>query len=171
MASLLCSLAWSAPSLITFRVLEGIGGGIMLPLMSTLVVQAARGLGRVLAPDADEHELAELVTHDEKGDRDDLRRWVFTIARHRLVDEVSDLDSRLSRLVDRLEAEKMIDRVACPEDGRAINATITELGRARLAEAQGTHFEGIRRRFLSNFSESEVGQLADFWLRLAPHCD
>jgi DNA-binding MarR family transcriptional regulator len=79
--------------------------------------------------------------------------------------------SGLSRLVDRLEAEKMIDRVACPEDGRAINATITELGRTKLAESQATHFEGIRRRFLSNFSEAEVGQLADFWLRLAPHCD
>jgi DNA-binding MarR family transcriptional regulator len=79
--------------------------------------------------------------------------------------------SGLSRLVDRLEADKMIARVACPEDGRAINATITELGRSRLAEAQGTHFEGIKQRFLNNFSEAEVGQLADFWLRLAPHCD
>ena len=51
LASILCSLAWSAPSLITFRVLQGIGGGIMLPLMSTLVVQAARGknLGQVIA--------------------------------------------------------------------------------------------------------------------------
>lgn len=79
--------------------------------------------------------------------------------------------SGLSRLVDRLEADKMIERVACPTDGRAINTTITELGRARLAVAQETHFEGIRQRFLSNFSEVEVGQLADFWLRFAPHCD
>lgn len=79
--------------------------------------------------------------------------------------------SGLSRLIDRLEADKMIERVACPEDGRAVNATITEHGRARLTEAQATHFDGIRRRFLSNFSEAEVGQLAEFWLRLAPHCD
>ena len=79
--------------------------------------------------------------------------------------------SGLSRLVDRLEADGMIKRVACPEDGRAINATITEIGRARLVQARTTHFEGIRRRFLSNFSEAEVGQLADFWVRLAPHCD
>ncbi len=51
LASILCSVAWSAPSLIAFRVLQGIGGGIMLPLMSTLVVQAARGknLGQVIA--------------------------------------------------------------------------------------------------------------------------
>jgi DNA-binding MarR family transcriptional regulator len=79
--------------------------------------------------------------------------------------------SGLSRLVDRLEADGMIERVACPEDGRAINATITEIGKARLADARSTHFEGIRRRFLSNFSDVEVGQLAEFWLRLAPHCD
>ena len=79
--------------------------------------------------------------------------------------------SGLSRLVDRLEADKMIERVSCPEDGRAINATITEAGRAKLAESQETHFEGIRQRFLSKLSKAEVGQLADFWLRLAPHCD
>jgi DNA-binding MarR family transcriptional regulator len=78
--------------------------------------------------------------------------------------------SGLSRLVDRLEADKMLERVACPTDGRAINATITELGRTRLAEAQGTHFEGIRRVFLGHFSEAEIGQLANFWVRVAPHC-
>ena len=78
--------------------------------------------------------------------------------------------SGLSRLVDRLEADQMIERIACETDGRAINATITELGRVRLAEAQGTHFEGIRRVFLDHFSEAEIGQLADFWVRVAPHC-
>ena len=78
--------------------------------------------------------------------------------------------SGLSRLVDRLEADKMIERVACETDGRAVNATITDLGRARLAEARETHFEGIRRVFLDHFSEAEVRQLADFWVRVAPHC-
>jgi DNA-binding MarR family transcriptional regulator len=87
-----------------------------------------------------------------------------------LAEEVLLSPSGLSRLVDRLEAERMMERVACPTDGRAINATITELGRTRLAEAQATHFEGIRRRFLANFNEAEVGQLAEFWLRFAPHC-
>jgi EmrB/QacA subfamily drug resistance transporter len=50
-ASILCSLAWDAPSLIAFRVLQGIGGGMMLPLMSTLVMQAAHGqnLGRIMS--------------------------------------------------------------------------------------------------------------------------
>jgi EmrB/QacA subfamily drug resistance transporter len=49
--SVLSSLAWSAPSLIAFRILQGIGGGIMLPLMSTIVMQAAggRGIGRIMS--------------------------------------------------------------------------------------------------------------------------
>ncbi|MET7400218.1 MDR family MFS transporter [Dactylosporangium sp. NPDC005572] len=48
--SVLCSLAWSAPSLIAFRAVQGVAGGIMLPLMTTLVMQAARGqaLGRLM---------------------------------------------------------------------------------------------------------------------------
>jgi DNA-binding MarR family transcriptional regulator len=78
--------------------------------------------------------------------------------------------SGLSRLVDRLEAEGMIERVACPTDGRAINATITEVGRRRLEESQATHFEGIRRRFLAHFDEAEIDQLAVFWTRFAPNC-
>lgn len=78
--------------------------------------------------------------------------------------------SGLSRLVDRLEAEGMIERIACPEDGRAINATITDLGRERLAGAQETHFDGIRKRFLAHFSEAEIAQLAEYWLRVAPNC-
>lgn len=49
--SVLSSLAWSAGSLIAFRAVQGAGGGVMLPLMSTLVIQAAggRGLGRVMS--------------------------------------------------------------------------------------------------------------------------
>ena len=49
--SIASSLAWNAPSLIAFRAVQGIGGGVMMTLMSTLVMQAAGGkaLGRTMA--------------------------------------------------------------------------------------------------------------------------
>jgi EmrB/QacA subfamily drug resistance transporter len=44
------SLAWNVGSLIGWRVVQGIGGGLMLPLMTTLIFQAAggRSLGRLV---------------------------------------------------------------------------------------------------------------------------
>ncbi len=49
--SVLASLAWSADSLIAFRVVQGVAGGLLIPLMSTVVMQAAggRNLGRIMA--------------------------------------------------------------------------------------------------------------------------
>jgi MFS family permease len=44
------SLAWNAGSLIAWRVVQGAGGGLMLPVLTTLVMQAAGGkaLGRTI---------------------------------------------------------------------------------------------------------------------------
>ncbi|MBS2537268.1 multidrug efflux MFS transporter [Catenulispora sp. NF23] len=44
------SLAWNVGSLIGWRVVQGIGGGLMLPVMTTLIFQAAGGkaLGRLV---------------------------------------------------------------------------------------------------------------------------
>ncbi|WP_214323899.1 MDR family MFS transporter [Nonomuraea sediminis] len=51
LGSVLCALAWNVASLIVFRAVQGIGGGIMMPLMVTLVIQAAKGrnIGKVMA--------------------------------------------------------------------------------------------------------------------------
>ncbi len=50
-ASVLSSAAWDIQALIGFRVLQGIGGGLMLPLVQNLLVEAAGGrkLGRIMA--------------------------------------------------------------------------------------------------------------------------
>jgi EmrB/QacA subfamily drug resistance transporter len=44
------SLAWNVGSLIGWRIVQGLGGGLMLPLMTTLIFQAASGksLGRLV---------------------------------------------------------------------------------------------------------------------------
>lgn len=50
LGSVLCAIAWSAGSLIAFRVLQGIGGGIVLPTVTTIVARKAgpRRRGRVM---------------------------------------------------------------------------------------------------------------------------
>ncbi|MFI2704303.1 DHA2 family efflux MFS transporter permease subunit [Cellulosimicrobium composti] len=48
---LAAAVAWDAPSLIAFRMLQGAAGGVLMPLMTTLVMQAAagKGLARVMS--------------------------------------------------------------------------------------------------------------------------
>lgn len=49
--SVLCALAWNATSLIVFRIVQGVSGGVMMPMMMTLIMQAAKGrnIGKVMA--------------------------------------------------------------------------------------------------------------------------
>jgi len=49
--SVLCGAAWSAGSLIAFRIVQGIGGGLLFPLLQTILAQAAgpQRLGRLTA--------------------------------------------------------------------------------------------------------------------------
>ncbi|WP_328465224.1 MDR family MFS transporter [Streptomyces sp. NBC_00448] len=49
--SVLCGAAWNVGSLVVFRVIQGIGGGLMLPILQTLLLRAAAGrpLGRLMA--------------------------------------------------------------------------------------------------------------------------
>ncbi|MFG2316326.1 MDR family MFS transporter [Streptomyces tendae] len=51
LGSVLSALAWNATSLIVFRVVQGLAGGIMMPLVATLLMQAAEGRrpGKVMA--------------------------------------------------------------------------------------------------------------------------
>jgi EmrB/QacA subfamily drug resistance transporter len=48
--SVLSGLSWDITSLIIFRVIQGIGGGLMLPILQNLIIQAAggRSLGRLM---------------------------------------------------------------------------------------------------------------------------
>jgi DNA-binding MarR family transcriptional regulator len=56
--------------------------------------------------------------------------------------------SGITRLVDRLVADGMVERFACPTDARGSMASITPAGVSRLRSASKTHLEGVRRYFL-----------------------
>jgi len=74
--------------------------------------------------------------------------------------------SGLSRLVDRLERQGLLERHKGERDPRQVFARITRRGLERLAETTTTHLAGVRRRFLERLSQEQVGQLAIVWNRL-----
>jgi DNA-binding MarR family transcriptional regulator len=76
--------------------------------------------------------------------------------------------SGLTRLVDRLERDELIERASCPSDARGAYAVITDAGRELLARARPAHRAGVRRRFLDHFDEHELVQLASYWERVLP---
>ena len=74
--------------------------------------------------------------------------------------------SRVSRVIDALEARGLVARRSCAGDSRVVHATITGDGRAKVAEAQETFFEVVEQRFLGRLSCDEVGQLGRLLSRL-----
>lgn len=85
-----------------------------------------------------------------------------------LANEVSLSLSRVSRIIDALQARGLVERQPCPGDARAINAWLTPAGLVLVREAQATHFAGVQRRFFDRLSADEVATLADVFNRFAP---
>ncbi len=68
--------------------------------------------------------------------------------------------SGLTRLVDRLEKEKLIERRVCPEDGRVQHVQLTERGLGALREIWAVYGVGIARHFAAHISEADARDLA-----------
>src|SRR5215216_6850216 len=85
-----------------------------------------------------------------------------------LADGVLLSRSGMTRLVDRLEREGLLERDPCTDDGRGTYAVLTGKGEALLAAARRTHLEGVRERFLEHFEPAELRQFAMFWERILP---
>jgi DNA-binding MarR family transcriptional regulator len=74
--------------------------------------------------------------------------------------------SGITRLIDGLVAEGLVERTACPKDARISYAQLTATGHAKLVSAGLTHVAGIERLFLTHFSGEELDQLAELLGRL-----
>jgi DNA-binding MarR family transcriptional regulator len=74
--------------------------------------------------------------------------------------------SGITRLVDGLVAQQLVQRVSCPSDARISYAQLTDSGFEKLKEAGHTHVVGINRLFLAHFSAEELGSLASLLGRL-----
>lgn len=85
-----------------------------------------------------------------------------------LADAVLLSRSGLSRLVDRLAGEGVVERQDCPSDARGAFAALTDDGRELLELARPTHLAGVRRRFLEHFRPEELAAMAAYWERVLP---
>ena len=85
-----------------------------------------------------------------------------------LADRVVLSRSGMTRLVDRLERDGLLERSTCTSDGRGCYAVLTPAGEQLVEAARPTHLAGVRERFLQHFAESELAELAGFWERVLP---
>lgn len=76
--------------------------------------------------------------------------------------------SRISRIMDALEARHLVERRPVPSDARAVEGHLTEAGLELVRRAQASHFASVQRRFFAQLSEEEIGLLASVFSRFAP---
>ena len=141
--------------------------------LSSLELGAWRGFLRVHAALMRELDRELELAHDLPLTHYEVLLHLDNAPDHRL--RMSELassvllsQSGITRLVDRMEREALVERVPCPGDRRGLWAIITEAGRSRLAEARPTHLAGVRARFLERLSDEDLRVLGDAWERVQP---
>jgi DNA-binding MarR family transcriptional regulator len=72
----------------------------------------------------------------------------------------------VSRLLDRLERENLLERYVCEEDGRGARVQITAAGRDLLKRMWPVYSAAIAEHFAQYFNMTELKQLAGFLGRL-----
>jgi DNA-binding MarR family transcriptional regulator len=75
--------------------------------------------------------------------------------------------SGLSRLIDRMVGERLIERAECHDDGRGSFAVLTAAGAKRLSAARQAHSDAVRRLLVERFSDSELHKLSGYLRRVA----
>lgn len=83
-----------------------------------------------------------------------------------LAERVMLSPSGLTRLVDRMVDEGLVQRVQAERDARGYYAVLTDAGFAKLREATGTHLRGVQEYVISRFDKTELSTLAAYLDRL-----
>ena len=73
-----------------------------------------------------------------------------------LSDRVILSKSGVTRLIDRLVADGLVERSACLADARGAEAVLTEAGLSRLRQASRTHLRGINEHFIEPLGDTDV---------------
>jgi DNA-binding MarR family transcriptional regulator len=76
--------------------------------------------------------------------------------------------SRVSRIIDTLQARELVTRVTCPSDARAVHAKLSEAGHQLVLTAQATHFASVQAAFFDQLDADEIATLARVFGKFAP---
>ena len=69
--------------------------------------------------------------------------------------------SGVTRLLEGLEADGLVERTVCPSDLRVAYAELTDAGAAKLEAASCGHVGSIRELFEEHFAEDEIDELSE----------
>lgn len=76
--------------------------------------------------------------------------------------------SRVSRIIDTLEARGLVERRSAAEDARAVDAHLTDAGLDLVRRAQASHFASVQERFFAQLGPDELEVLARVFTRFVP---
>jgi DNA-binding MarR family transcriptional regulator len=85
-----------------------------------------------------------------------------------LAEQVLMSPSGLTRIVDQLVREGLVEREQREDDGRSFDAVLTPEGRTRLRAANESHLQHVRELFLDRLSDTQLKQLAAVWRKIEP---
>jgi DNA-binding MarR family transcriptional regulator len=131
----------------------------------TLLIAHAQLTRRLEAELIAEHDLP-LASYDvlvQLAEADDRSLRMIELA-----DRVLLSRSGLSRLVDRLVREGLVERAPCPQDARGTLAVLTPRGLERLRGASMTHLRGVHQHVTSRLEDAELAELARLLTKLTP---
>jgi DNA-binding MarR family transcriptional regulator len=75
--------------------------------------------------------------------------------------------SGMTRVVNRLEAQSLVLRQKCPDDGRAWLAVLTSTGWTRLKQAWPTNLASVRRHIFSRLEGCDIVAATEVLERIA----
>jgi DNA-binding MarR family transcriptional regulator len=82
-----------------------------------------------------------------------------------LADQLVFTRSGMTRLIERLERDGLVERSGAEDDKRGIYASITEDGAERFSLAADSHVAGLRRVFLDKLDKRDLRALNEIWAR------
>jgi DNA-binding MarR family transcriptional regulator len=83
-----------------------------------------------------------------------------------LADGILSSRSRLTHQIRRMEADKLVRRVSCADDGRGVLAELTAEGMRRLERSAPDHVEDVRRVFIDLMSPHELAVVTEVFERI-----